>query len=1226
MSWRRTYEVFRLDLAHSVKRPLFWILILLLALCAYFLTTGNMQISSGDADVGGTKAHLTSEFAMARVLILLVFLLYTFFVAVGAGLIVIRDEETKVGEVLHGTPLTAGEYIWGKFLAVLVSFTGVLALQLAFHALSQHALADAKTAEFIGPFDVWNYVRPAALLCMPMLVFFAGTSFALGAMTRRPILVFFAPTAFFLVCVFFLWSWSPSWLDPRIDRLLMLVDPTGFRWLNETWLQVDRGVAFYNTQRIDLDAPFAISRWVVFAIGLSSVLFAKRRFAAALRGRARVRAKPSAQTAAPADTAAILEPTTTRRPGFLREVREIARVEMRELRTSPGLYLFVPLIVLELIGVSMTRLGAFDTPALSTSGTLAAESMGLITTLVSFLLFFYMVESLIRERARGLASIYYATPVRTTSLLFGKTLANSFVGVVVLIAAFLADAIVLVIQGKVGLDVGPFLLLWGGCLVPTFVVWCSFVALVFAISQNRYATYGAAIVALALTGYLNAQGHMNWVGNWPLWGVLSWSDMSPLALWKKELVLNRAFVLALAVLFTVVAVRFYGRRDRDAIHTLRSFAPAAIGRAALVHWPVLIVLAVPLVLGAWLYSNVQAGFQGDAADKKWKDYWRKNIATWEDAPVPAVTDVEVDLEIEPARRWLKSKGTLTLHNDRAEPLRQIPFTIAPHWENVEWTLDGAKIEPENRALLCVVTPKEPLQPGASLKIGYQFDGYSPKGATENGGGAGEFVLDGGTVLTSFSPTFVPLLGFRDGYGVDEENRSDAKEYADDFYVGETDSAFGMNQPFTTSLRVTAPADYTVNGIGELVSSEEHDGKRTVHWKSDHPVTFFNVIAGRWAVKRGENTAIYYHPEHDYNLDEMVRALDGARRFYSEWFYPYPWKELKISEFPDYAQYAQGFATNISFSEGIGFLTKSDKKSAVALMVVSHEAAHQWWGNILNPGRGPGGNILSEGMAHFSTALLLEEIRGTQQRIEFLKSIEDRYGDGRRVDSERPLVKIDGSRPGDNTVTYDKGGWVFWMLLNHMGRERALEGCREFIRRYDGNRDHPVLQDFVAVMRAFAPDVETYDAFVKQWFFEVVAPQYELTNVAKAKIDAQGDGAPAWDVTLTVKNTGTGRMPLEIAATRGERFPEEDDEDAAPVRDERTDAGVLAASSTPSEWGPTDADQKDVEPYRESRASVTLGADESATVTIRCTFDPALVLVDPDARVLQLERKRAIFRF
>ena len=42
----------------------------------------------------------------------------------------------------------------------------------------------------------------------------------------------------------------------------------------------------------------------------------------------------------------------------------------------------------------------------------------------------------------------------------------------------------------------------------------------------------------------------------------------------------------------------------------------------------------------------------------------------------------------------------------------------------------------------------------------------------------------------------------------------------------------------------------------------------------------------------------------------------------QWFHPYPWKELKVSaSSPALAGYAQGFATNITFSEAIGFLTE-----------------------------------------------------------------------------------------------------------------------------------------------------------------------------------------------------------------------------------------------------------------------------------------------------------------
>jgi ABC-2 type transport system permease protein len=351
------------------------------------------------------------------------------------------------------------------------------------------------------------------------------------------------------------------------------------------------------------------------------------------------------------------------------------------------------------------------------------------------------------------------------------------------------------------------------------------------------------------------------------------------------------------------------------------------------------------------------------------------------------------------------------------------------------------------------------------------------------------------------------------------------------------------------------------------------------------VRFFNIVAGKWNVVQGEGTAVFYHPRHKYNIDEMSKALAASRQWYSEWFYPDPWQELKLSEFPAEAFYAQGFPTNISFSEGIGFLTKNDPKTNAAFLVTAHEAAHQWWGSIVTPGKGPGGNILSEGMAHFSTILLMDQAKGERARIEFCKRIEERYGDNRQVDSERPLVQIDGSRAGDETVQYDKGGWVFWMLLNRMGREADLAGLRAFIEEYRDNADHPVLQDMVAALRPFAPDSGAYDDFVQQWFYAVVAPEYKLSA---CKCEASGADSN-WVATAHVKNVGTGRMPVEIAAVAGERFGK--DGEALPD-------------------------------YRDARADLVLGAGEEADVRIDCAFKPERIVVDPDAKVLQLRRKAA----
>ena len=79
--------------------------------------------------------------------------------------------------------------------------------------------------------------------------------------------------------------------------------------------------------------------------------------------------------------------------------------------------------------------------------------------------------------------------------------------------------------------------------------------------------------------------------------------------------------------------------------------------------------------------------------------------------------------------------------------------------------------------------------------------------------------------------------------------------------------------------------------------------------------------------------------------------------------------------------------------------------------------------------------------------------------------------------------------------------------------------------------------------------------------------------------------------MRVKNAGTGRMPVEVAAARGDRF-------------------------TKNKPNPL---------YRDARQTVTLGAGEERTVEIPCAFQPERVLVDPDVKVLQLRRKAAVVK-
>ncbi|MEO5617474.1 MAG: hypothetical protein ABIS67_06855 [Candidatus Eisenbacteria bacterium] len=1208
MNLGRLFEVARLDLAHNLRRPLFWVQLLILGFFAWALSNGNASIGSGDARVGGTKAWITSEFANTQMMVILVAVLYVFFASVGAGMSLIRDEELQVGDVLHATRLTPAEYVWGKFLAVQVSFLAVLALHVGLTMFFNHVLPHGTNADYIGPFVLGNYLRPALLFGVPMLVLFCGACFAIGAITRQPVLVFGLPIAQVLIGSFFLWEWSPSWLSPEMNRLLEMADLSGFRWLNETYLEVDRGVNYYNTASVGLDGMMWGQRLVSIALGLGAVALAQAHFSARLRGTKNVETRPvlvrlglgvvhrllarffgpRRAAAAPAGVAR-LEPALLSRlgmrsgaPGFWAGALEVAATEFKLLGRHPGIYLFVPMILLEIFG-DVVSVGAFDTPRLQTSGALAVSTMNTLTLLISMVILFYTTESLQRERSTRLGAISYASPLRTGALLLGKSLANMLLGAAIVTAALAGCGIVLAIQGKVGFDLVPFALVWGLLLMPTFLFWTAFIGAVFSISGSRAATYALGLGAMSLTGWFQLRGKMNWVANWNLWSATRWSDISGFEFDWLPLTLNRIEVLGFGAALIALTVAVFARRERDATRNMHRLRASNIGRVALASAPWLVIpLAAAITLGVML----DKGWQGSSARKLQRDYWKKNTLNWKDAPLPSITFADIDVAIDPKKRWIKSRGYFDLVNHTGAPLRAIPITGDMGWKNVSWTLNDSLHSPEERAGLRVFHFDPPIPPEQGVRIGWAFDSGVPYGISKNGAGQMEFILPSSVVLTGFSSTNLgPYIGYQPDLGVEaDKNQADPREYRDDFHLGRTPAGIAMAESwFNTRMRVTLPAGMQVEATGVMVSDSTRGGHRITEWKSDHPVRIYNLVAGYWKQKKGDGVVVNYDPRHTYNVDEMLEALEGARRWYGEWFAPFPWRELRLTEFAAMASYAQGSPGNITFSEGIGFLTRSEPKANAAFWITAHEAAHQWWPNMAMTGEGPGGDVLSEGMSHFSTILLTEQVKGLEQRMAFCRQIEDGYGNIRRRDSERPMVKVNGELPGDRRIIYDKGGWVLWMLFQQMGREAGFAAQRDYLETYRDSRDHALLPDYLAIMRKHAADTTAFDAFVKQWFYEVVVSQYFVSDARTVK------SAGGWEVHAKIKNTGGARMPVEVAATRGERFAKDADGDKA---------------------------------YHDSRVTITLGAGEELPVVIPCEFEPQKLVVDPDVRVLQLNRKKA----
>ncbi len=1203
------------DIRLAWRKPLPIVILAILGMLVFGITAGNLSIGvGGGGDIGGKKAWLNSETSLAFQDLLFLGLILPFFASVQCGLALANDDDSKLDRVLLSTPLSPGEYAIGRFLGSFVPLLGVLSLYLLLQILFTQLYPREKT-DLLGPFALEHYLRPLVLYTLPLLLFTAGTALFLGTLTGQAVLVFAVPTVLVIGGALFLWDFSPAWLPEWINKALQWCDPAGVRWFLATFLKEPRGADYLNAVSIVPDIPMLLSRLAIAALGivlvpLSGVLVQRR-----IRGkspRVDLASLASSDLSRQTNEDWSLRPlpkSIRKAPGFISTTRPILALELGSLIRSPGIWIFAPLIVLQVVTMGLFRQGPFETFVLATPGTLAGGSFNTLTLLLVLLILYYSVESLIREHRHGLAGLINSSPAPTSAILTGKVLANGALACLIALGAFLGALIVLAYQFFTtgiwfGLQPGVFLLIWGLLLAPTLIIWSAFVMVIFSLTRNRYATYALCLAALSGTGLATRWGYMNWATQWHLWNGVRWSELDRLGFARGEITWNRILTLCATVVLLALSLRFYPRRLNDARGVADRFSPWRLLCSSL---PIL-GLAVPtlLIAGGMLFA-MRRGPEGGPAVSLAKDYWKQNVSTWKSAPFAALDKVNASVDLYPERRSFRVKGEYVLRNRSQADMDAVALTVRTHLRVESWTVDGAEIQAvkpierdgrpsiENRSGLMVVRPAKPLAPDATCRVGFDLQGTFPSGWSKTQTGAGTFVLPSGVVLTSFDGSFIPLVGFMDGVGLEDKDQPEAREYADDHYRQRVDPEFGPAWGTSMEMTITAPEDWTVNCVGEPGPQTTSDGRKSTMWKTTEPIRFFNIVGGPASLveTRGKESTVFHDRKHAFHTERMAEVLDAARKHYGEWFHPYPWKSLRLTEFPGLSSYAQGFPGNITFSESIGFLAlKAEKGEADTVdFIVAHEAAHQWWGNILTPGKGPGGNVLSEGMANYSAAMLVEKMRGIKTRRALMTKFEREYVQQRNPDRERPLHKVDGSRPGDTTIIYNRGGWVFFMLMEQMGRERMLAGLRKFILQFKNGPDFPLIEDLVESLRPHAPNAEKFDHFASQWLLGKALPEFGLGAV---RHEVDGSGKHLTKGTIT--NTGTGTLEVEVALV-----PPADD----PSKKETHE---LETADKPREPG--------------SIQTVTVGPGQTVYWKLTSAFKPAEVIVDPDVKVLQMARKLA----
>ena len=1118
-------ELFRFELIQQLRSPLLWVLAGLFALMGFGAASSDAVVMGGS--IG--NVHRNAPVVIANwmtVFTLPGMLVITLFIS-GAML---RDFEQGTADLYFSGPVRKRDYLAGRLGAAFMA-------SLVMYAVAASGIFVAQFMPWIephrlGPVSLAPYAWAFALMVLPN-VLFTGAVLALMAALARNILWIYIGVLGFLV----LYGVSNS-LAADLENVWLstLLDPMGLSALRRTlryWSAEDRnsGLPAFTGYLL---ANRAL--WTGAALALLAATFALFRTDRTGTGRAWFRRRPALApaTATPGQRRSsvprldpVFGPGTT--------LRQFARLLAFDLR---GVFASVPFVVMLVFGLANFLPGAlqaqtmYGTAIHPVTSQMLSELQGAYSWLLVIIALFYSGELVWRERAVRIHEVADALPVHGA-----VPLAAKFLTLVAVVACFqlvggLAAVVMQLSQGHA--DIEP--LVYAKTLAMDSVIYVLMGGLALCLqvfTNSKFIGYALLVMVMVLQGVLGYFDLTHNLYNFGSWPIAPWSDMNGYGHFAGPQLWFQAYWAALLLALLLLSVSFWVRGTAGSVRERLALARRRLSGG--LGWATAGAFALFAALGGFLYwnTNVLNPFISPEQEIANQLRYEKEYRRYESLPQPRIIASSVDVDLWPEEQRMAAQVRYRVRNGHDVAIPAMHIAMRDDKALLAADLGGATLERHDAELgYRIYRLDRPLAPGEEREFRFDLD-FRTRGFG-NQRGQSQFVGNG----SFFNNTLFPGFGYNPEFELEDPNErierglpparrmpalEDEAARASTYL---TDDADWID--FETTV-CTAP-DQVALSPGYLRREFMRDGRRCFSYAMDRPMhNFYAYLSGRWTVTRGEYKGIpievYHDPRHGYNVQRMIDASRKSLAYFEQHFSPYQHRQLRIIEFPGYAQFAQSFANTIPFSESIGFIADLRDEEALdyVFYVTAHEVAHQWWAHQVIGANVQGATVLSESLAQYSALMVMEQEYGRGKMRRFLKYELDQYltGRGRERDRELPLLRVE-NQP---YIHYQKGSLVFYRLRDELGEAAMNRALRRFLAD-KGYQQAPYttsaeLLDYLLAEASPAQQGLLTDLFEKISFYDnrvegatarrLPDGRYEVTldlRAAKLYADGRGKESPA----------------------------------------------------------------------------------------------------------------------
>jgi aminopeptidase N len=347
-----------------------------------------------------------------------------------------------------------------------------------------------------------------------------------------------------------------------------------------------------------------------------------------------------------------------------------------------------------------------------------------------------------------------------------------------------------------------------------------------------------------------------------------------------------------------------------------------------------------------------------------------------------------------------------------------------------------------------------------------------------------------------------------------------------------------NDKATSEIVATVKSGLKVVANGRLVgvAEDKATGTSTYHWSQDLPHSTYLIFlaAAPYVVVRDSYRTLpvnyWVYPGDEAKARPTYGKTPEMIAFFNEIFgYDYPWQKYDQISVP-----LGGGAESTSATAMTSriMVAEADEPDFSAIGIVSHELAHQWWGDLITL-RSWGHAWMNESFGTYSDYLYHRHDRGDDEGAVNLQNKLAAYLREAHTRYIRPIVSDRYDKPEDmfDSHSYPKGALVLHMLRSILGDEIFFKTLSHFLHRYAF--DAVDTADFIRSVKTVTG--QNLDWFFDQWLFKPGHPVFDIRSewdaarkVVRLKVAQVQDfakGVPVFQVPVAVKMVTAGQAKI-----------------------------------------------------------------------------------------------------